>query len=327
MQRVHRSSPIAARDADVADYYTGHGSRGPEKEASRSRVIRVPLNGWNPRHVRDRSGSSALLTHGLRDESLDLGGRPRARRSRSLASPVEHGHRRDRSNRKPIAKLRHRVGVHLDDEVATGVARGDAGELWRDHAARTAPRGPEIDHHGKRRGCDKGVKDLGVRHFDRLGGRWQLGPAFLALYRLRALVSEGHSIALLAGGTRNDDALSSIWAIARSYCLPVSMSVRDGELAGNDRPRAWQEPAACEVADVGKDADKDDELDDICRSRLGQKLPDRAEYRLRDRHRPDRSVEVSPLVALTLGRTLHAREEAERPSTHTTTTIGRYATS
>ena len=48
------------------------------------------------------------------------------------------------------------------------------------------------------------------------------------------------------------------------------MSVRDGELAGNDRPRARQEPAACEVADVGKDADEDDELDDICRRVWGR---------------------------------------------------------
>ena len=69
-------------------------------------------------------------------------------------------------------------------------------------------------------------------------------------------------------------------------------SVRHRELARNDRPGARQQAAPREVADVGEDADEDDELDRVgrCASAAG---PSRARRGSAARSRPPRPIRRS----------------------------------
>ena len=89
--------------------------------------------------------------------------------------------------------------------------------------------------------------------------------------------------------------------------------VRHGELAGDDRAacaaggrgaRGCRRTRGCRRRPTSLSASPD--------ARLRQHLPHQPQRRLRPADRPDRSVEIAPLVPLALGRRLHARQLPER---------------
>ena len=82
-------------------------------------------------------------------------------------------------------------------------------------------------------------------------------------------------------------------------------SIRNGELTGDDRPGARQLAAIRQPADEREHADEDRQLQHIASSTRRQHTPEQPEDRLPDTHRPDRAIEIAPLVALALGRRLH----------------------
>src|SRR5260221_14568770 len=77
-------------------------------------------------------------------------------------------------------------------------------------------------------------------------------------------------------------------------------SVRDGELAGHDRPRARQKAAPRQVADPEEDADEDRQLDRFGAARARHHLPHQPQDRLREAHRPHQAVKIPALVPLSL---------------------------
>ena len=69
---------------------------------------------------------------------------------------------------KRCAEIRELVGVHLDDDRPSGLARRDLLQLRRDHAARSAPRRPVVDDDRQRRAARSSrSKSADAAHLDR----------------------------------------------------------------------------------------------------------------------------------------------------------------
>src|SRR5258708_28132096 len=91
----------------------------------------------------------------------------------------------------------------------------------------------------------------------------------------------------------------------------MPLSVRDGELAGYDRPRPRQPAAPRHVAYTKKDTHEDQQLDRFGAARSRQHLPHQPENRLGTAHRPDVAIKIAPLVSFALRGPLPARQLAE----------------
>ncbi len=141
----------------------------------------------------------------LLDERFDLRGRPRADCAPRLASVREHGHHRNRSNLKPLAQLRERVGVDLHDHDPAGEAGGHLLELRRHHPAGTTPRRPEVDNDRQRRQGDQAIEFVRAPDVDREGRDREVTLALAAARRF-AQPLVGQPVFLPAGRTGYDDA-------------------------------------------------------------------------------------------------------------------------
>src|ERR1700730_17869802 len=94
-----------------------------------------------------------------------------------------------------------------------------------------------------------------------------------------------------------DRSLRNLRALGLSV-LCTFVSVRDGELAGDDRAGARQLAATSEVRNEGENRQEGHELHRVARACLRDDLPHQPECRLGPAHRPDRSIEVAPLPPL-----------------------------
>ena len=108
--------------------------------------------------------------NGLVHERLDVGRGARAARARDFAAVREHGERGDGPYPEAVAQLADRIGIDLHDQHAASLARGHFLQFGRDHPARPAPRGPEIDHDRYRCQGDEAIEVRRPGDLDRRGG-------------------------------------------------------------------------------------------------------------------------------------------------------------
>ena len=127
---------------------------------------------------------------------------------------------------------------------------------------------------------------------------------------LASAIERGHGRERSQTGTarrrrRRSDRATTVDAIWRglSRTPPVSPG-RIGRVRGS-RPRRARLPTQARMPQ------KTASLTTSAAARLRQRLPEKPQHRLRDAHRPDRAVEVPPLVALALCRPPHARQQPD----------------
>ncbi len=92
----------------------------------------------------------------------------------------------------------------------------------------------------------------------------------------------------------------------------TKLSSSKRQLARNDRAGARQATEPRQIADKRQDGDKHHQLEGVVERRLRQHSPQEPENRLRPAHGPHRTIEVTALVPLALGRRLDARQLSER---------------
>ena len=114
--------------------------------------------------------SGELEASAPRNERFDLGRRPHAGKARDLFATAKDRECRNREDAEAFSQLRDTVGVDFDHEGAASHVPCGGLELRRHHAARTAPRRPEVDDHRDRRALNDRVKRGDVGCFNRLGG-------------------------------------------------------------------------------------------------------------------------------------------------------------
>src|SRR5262245_19809802 len=78
----------------------------------------------------------------------------------------------------------------------------------------------------------------------------------------------------------------------------MASSIRDSQLAGNDRAGTRKHAEARQIPDKRENADKGAELHHVGDGVLRQNFPEEPQDRLSDRDGPHRAVEIPPLMTL-----------------------------
>jgi hypothetical protein len=109
-------------------------------------VVIGSLHGWIAPLSTARWGCQQRL-----DPVAQLGSALRSNASINKLTLIEQEQSRYALHPEPGGRCRALVDIHLDEFHSTAKLRSHLLKRWRNHAARTTPRGPEIDHDRKRR--------------------------------------------------------------------------------------------------------------------------------------------------------------------------------